>query len=175
MFLLFARRTRACERLRGIVIPIQYRCASEYIPPKIGLGIEIMCLRAARYRSDGRYRFNSITCFFFIIESALTAHMLLLAASFGPIFSSAARPYAHALPSDQVGPVAVKVFCFATWASRPCSHVLPMAADPSDRRGSMSYAAMYSSRKGRNFRKRWRVSSSDATWCDLVIWRQRAV
>lgn len=30
--------------------------ASEYIPEKIGLGIEIMCLRAVRYRSDGRNR-----------------------------------------------------------------------------------------------------------------------
>lgn len=41
--------------------------ASEYIPLKIGLGIEITCLRAIRYRARATgIAFNSITCFFFI-------------------------------------------------------------------------------------------------------------
>ena len=47
--------------------------ASEHIPSKIGLRIEIMCLQAVQYRLNGWNRFNSITCFLFTVDSALTA------------------------------------------------------------------------------------------------------
>lgn len=102
-------------------------------PKKIGLGIEIMCLRAVRYRSDGRYRFNSITCFFFIVESALTAHMLLLAA-FGPIFSSAC-PTLYARITQWPGRTRGRESFLFYYVSR----VTAVLARPSDRRGPMSY------------------------------------
>lgn len=110
-----------------------------------------MCLQAVRYRSAW-YRFNSITCFFFMRR--FRSHGTTDAAAAPPcrigwshFFPSVARSYTHALSSDQVGLVAVKVLCFTTR-----SHVLPMAARSPNRRSPTSYAAsLYARGKGEIF------------------------